>query len=116
LGTASAQGPLVVAPAVYAELVAAPDREMAFVDTFLAEARIRVDWMLDETVWRAAAHAYRGYAARRRVQADDAGPRRILADFIIGAHAVQAEAVLLTLDARLYRAAFPSLRLRTLDV
>lgn len=41
----------------------------------------------------------------------DDGPRRILADFLIGAHALQRGAALLTLDDRVYRAAFPNVRL-----
>jgi predicted nucleic acid-binding protein len=113
LDEASTQGPLVIAPAVYAELVAGPEREVSFVDAFLADTQIRVDWVLPEAVWRSAAQAYRGYVARRRSQAGDAGPRRILADFLIGAHALDVTATLLTLDARLYRAAFPTLPLDT---
>ena len=36
-------------------------------------------------------------------------PRRILADFLIGAHALRNGFPLLTLDDRIYRAAFPGL-------
>lgn len=50
-----------------------------------------------------------GYAERRRAQPPDPGPRRILADFLIGAHALQIGSTLLTLDMRTYRAAFPAL-------
>ena len=39
----------------------------------------------------------------------DAGPRRILADFLIGAHALEGGHTLLTLDDHLYRKAFPRL-------
>ncbi|HWQ69804.1 MAG TPA: hypothetical protein VN494_07610 [Patescibacteria group bacterium] len=45
---------------------------------------------------------------RRRTHRDP-GPRRILADFIIGAHALHNGFRLLTLDDRLYRATFPRL-------
>jgi predicted nucleic acid-binding protein len=44
-------------------------------------------------------------------QQRDTGPRRILADFLIGAHACERGYRLLTLDDRLYRAAFPDLAL-----
>ena len=43
----------------------------------------------------------------------DSGARRILADFLIGAHAHTRGYRLLTLDERLYKAAFPTLRLET---
>src|SRR5207302_3822625 len=55
-----------------------------------------------------AGRAFQQYVARRRKQLDS-GPRRILADFLIGAHALHHGFRLLTLDDRLYRAAFPRL-------
>jgi len=48
------------------------------------------------------------YAERRRKQRDS-GTRRILADFLIGAHADARGFRLLTLDERIYRTAFPKL-------
>lgn len=101
---------LVISGVVYAELIGAPARTEAFVDHFCAEAGIRVEWELDERIWRAAGHAFQGYAARRKKQGG-AEPRRLLADFLIGAHALQNRYKLLTLDASLYRSAFPGLRL-----
>jgi predicted nucleic acid-binding protein len=53
------------------------------------------------------------YAERRHKQRDT-GVRRILADFLIGAHADVRGYRLLTLDERLYRAAFPSLTIETI--
>jgi predicted nucleic acid-binding protein len=38
-------------------------------------------------------------------------PRRILADFLIGAHAPTSQTKLLTLDTRSYRVAFQTLEL-----
>ncbi len=105
----SQQSALVIAPAIYAELIAAPRRDEATVDAFLREAGIAIDWQLDQDVWRLAGRAYRDYAARRRAQRGDRGPRRILTDFIIGAHAVHLGASLLTFDRDIFRAAFPSL-------
>jgi len=52
--------------------------------------------------------AFQTHAVRRKRHGDSA-PWRILADFMIGAHARQAGYQLLTLDTRLYRAAFPEL-------
>jgi predicted nucleic acid-binding protein len=65
---------------------------------------------LHEAFWRAAGQAFQKYAARRR-EKPASGPRRILDDFLIGAHASERGYRLLTLDDRLYRAAFPSLAL-----
>ena len=71
---------------------------------------ITIEWNLDETIWRAAGRAFQAYAGRRSKQGQ-AGPRRILADFLVGAHALQKGYRLLTLDDRLYRAAFPGLKI-----
>ena len=110
LDTALGRGGLVVAAPVFAELLASPGRNEAFLDAFFRDTGIVVDWEIHETMWRAAGHAFKTYASRRRKQ-DGSGPRRILADFVIGAHAVHKGCDLLTLDDHLYRAAFPSLRL-----
>lgn len=82
-------------------------------DAFLSRARVEVDWDLDEETWRAAARAFGNYAERRRIQRGDHGPRRILADFVIGAHALRYASALLTLDQGVYRAAFPELEVLT---
>jgi predicted nucleic acid-binding protein len=102
------RGRLVVSGVVYAELLAAPSRTEQFVDRFLEAAGIEVEWELPEKVWRAAGLAFQGYAARRKKQ-KGTYPRRILADFLIGAHAAVNGYRLLTLDAGLYRASFPKL-------
>ena len=109
LERASSRGALVISPAVYAELIASPSRDIEAIEVFLNTARIRIDWLLDSDVWRTAAVAFRGYAQRRRAQERGPGPRRILADFLIGAHAVHHASALLTFDQEIYRAAFPSL-------
>lgn len=100
------RGGLVVCGPVYAELMAAPGRSEAFVDKFFEEAHIAVEWELGERVWRAAGTAFQSYAVRRG-RHKEAEPRRILADFLIGAHALVNGYKLLTLDGRTYRAAFP---------
>ncbi len=108
LEAALARGSLVISGPVFAELMAAPGRDETFLNSFFQDTGIRVEWMLDEAVWRTAGKAFRNYAARRRSQRDP-GPRRILADFLIGAHALRLGYRLLTLDGKLYRAAFPGL-------
>jgi predicted nucleic acid-binding protein len=101
-------GNLVVAAPIYAELLSFPQRTEAFLDYFFKETGITVDWEFKESDWRTAGRAFQSYAARRRRQGET-GPRRILTDFLIGAHALRRGHRLLTLDDRLYRAAFPRL-------
>ena len=113
LDAALGRGSLTIAAPVYAELLGFPSRSEAFLDYFFKESGIFVDWNLDDTIWRAAGRAFQGYATRRRKHGD-AGPRRILADFLIGTHAFRNGFPLLTLDDRLYRAAFPRLTVVTI--
>lgn len=88
--------------------MAAPGRTEGFLDSFFRATGINTDWTLNEVVWRSAGRAFQAYAARRRKRGDP-GPRRILADFLIGAHALHGRYRLLTLDDHLYRAVFPAL-------
>jgi predicted nucleic acid-binding protein len=108
LDDARSRGRMVISAVVYAELLAEQQRNEAFVDGFCNEAGIEVDWELGERVWRVAGAAFQGYAARRRKQRG-VEPRRILADFVIGAHALVNGYRLLTLDAGIYAASFPRL-------
>jgi len=108
LKSARAAGNLVVAAPVYAELLAGAGRTEEFLDSFFAETGIAIDWDLNESIWRSAGRAYQAYAAGRRKQRRSE-PRRIQADFLIGAHALENGYRFLTLDERLYAAAFPRL-------
>ena len=112
LESAFNRGTLVAAAPVFAELMAAPGRSEAFVELFFEETGIAIDWQLGEQVWRSAGRAFRAYAERRRQQRD-IGTRRILADFLIGAHAAANGYRLLTLNDRLYRTSFPALAIVT---
>jgi len=112
LDAALAKGPLIVPAPLYAELMAFAGRTESFLDTFFRETNIAVEWRMEERVWRIAGRAFQSYAGRRRKQRDNR-PRRILADFLIGAYALRHNYSLLTLDQRLYRAAFPSLKILT---
>ena len=105
----AAEGPLILCPAVYAELIAMPRLSEEELDAFVEETGLIVDWSLEPEVWRAAGRAYAAYASRRRKQKGDKGPRRILADFLIGAHADLTSGKLLTLDPKLYRSNFAKL-------
>jgi predicted nucleic acid-binding protein len=86
LESAFDEGIVIVAAPVFAELLAGPDRTENFVNGFFEDTGIVIDWALGEGIWRSAGRAFRGYAERRRRQRDH-GSRRILADFLIGAHA-----------------------------
>ena len=112
LERASERGQLVVSGLAYAELLAAPGRNEGFLDRFCEETGIGIEWELKQRLWREAGLAYQKYGERRRKQGTN-GPRRILADFLVGAHAMSGGYRLLTLDGRLYRAAFPKLRVAT---
>jgi predicted nucleic acid-binding protein len=108
LAAALAHGRVVICGAVYGELIAYPTRTEKFIDTFLDEIDISVDWLSSETIWRTAGDAFQKYARRRRRQRSG-DPRRILTDFYIGAHAFCNGYKLLTLDDKIYKAAFPKL-------
>ena len=105
---------LCVCPVIHAELLATPFSSEALLDEFLREYGIAVDWQLEQEIWRSAGRSYRLYANDRKKQQVSA-PRRILADFLIGAHAVQRGYTLLTLDQRVYAKSFPKLRLEKLE-
>uniref|UniRef100_E6PD61 PIN domain-containing protein n=1 Tax=mine drainage metagenome TaxID=410659 RepID=E6PD61_9ZZZZ len=110
---AGERGGLVICGIVYAELHARPQRAASDLDDTLRTARIAVDLQLTAEIWREAGHAYAAYARRRRAAGGDS-PRRILADFVIGAHA-RAVGSLVTRDAAFYRRAFPKLRVVAVD-
>jgi predicted nucleic acid-binding protein len=110
LAQAHAQGGLVICAPVYAELLAHPSASESFVDRFLGETGITVDFALDESVWRTAAKSFAAYAHRRRRSAGGS-PKRLLVDFVIAAHALLRADRLMTLDATRYKQDFPRLRL-----
>jgi predicted nucleic acid-binding protein len=102
------QGRLIVSAPVYAELMGDPRRTESELNEFLRDTGIFIDWTLDERTWREAGRAYQGYVQRRRSETGTY-PRRILTDFLIGAHALVRGYTLLTFDQRLYATAFPTL-------
>ena len=104
------RGNLIAAAPVFAELLAAPGRTEDFVNAFFEDTGIVVDWELGEDIWRSAGKACRRYSERRRSHRKF-GTRRILADFLIGAHAAEHGYRFLTMDERLYRTAFPALQI-----
>lgn len=114
LGEARNVGGLAIGAPVYAELLAYPRATESFVERFLEETGITTDFELPRTVWSEAGRRFARYARRRRRSGDD-GPRRLLADFIIGAHALIQADRLMTLDPRRYERDFPELRIVTIE-
>jgi predicted nucleic acid-binding protein len=112
LDSARAVGQLAIAAPVYSELMGHPSRSAAEIDGMLAATGIEVDWNIDEAIWRAAGVAFHDYVHRRLTSAGSY-PRRILTDFLIGAHSVVRGSTLLTLDLKIYAAAFPGLRIQS---
>lgn len=110
LNTLRVSGPLLIHGSVYAELLAAPGNTQGRLDSFLTRGQVQVDWATSEAVWRQSGQAYSAYA-RRRAKSGSGPPRRILADFLIGAHSLSLGAGLMTLDDTHYRQAYPTLPL-----
>lgn len=112
LENVSARGRLAVSPPVYAELVAG-GRGPAEVERFLGEKGIEVSFGMSRVVWRDAGVRYGTYAHDRRQGRGASGPRRILADFLIGAHALHLSRTLLTSDTGIFAAYFSELTILT---
>jgi hypothetical protein len=109
LAQAHSEGSLVICGVVFAEVMANPSVDEKFVANFLDDTAIGVDYALGEEVWRLAAARYRNYVERRRRHQKEF-ERRLIADFIIGAHALVEADQLVTLDRR-YERDFPELKL-----
>jgi predicted nucleic acid-binding protein len=110
LKNARSQGSIVICAPVYVELVAHPLAAREFVDQFLADTGIAIEFMLDEFVWRKAAVGFAAYAQRRR-RSGGTSPKRLLPDFLIAAHTLLHADRLFTLDPTRYQLDFPELRL-----
>lgn len=110
LGNARTEGGLVVGAPVYAELLAHPKATESFVNSFLADTGIVVDFEFQQRVWLEAGRRLARYAKRRR-RSTRQGPRRLLADFIIGSHALAQADRFMTLDPTRYKRDFPELKL-----
>lgn len=102
-------GSLVICGVVYAELLAHPVVNPRDAESLLRDAGIEIEAELDREVWREAGLRYRVYAERRR-RAKHPSSRRLVADFVIGAHALLRADCLLTFNTADYRRNFPGLK------
>jgi predicted nucleic acid-binding protein len=110
LGEAKSDGALLIAPVVYVELLAYPNATESFVNDFLADTGIIVEFQLQEAVWHEAGRSFARYANRRRKSAAGSS-KRFPADFLIGAHALLQADRLMTLDPSRYKQDFPDVTL-----
>jgi predicted nucleic acid-binding protein len=110
LGDGRNAGSLTISGVVYAELLAYPKASQKFVDEFLKTTEIQIDFDMGEAAWVEVARRFGKYAERRR-RSNGTLAKRLLADFIVGAHALYKADRLITLDSSRYKADFPSLKL-----
>lgn len=103
LEAAAVRGPLCINDVVYAELSIAYAR-IEDLESVLRAIRLPVQPMPREALFLAG-KAFRAYRRQR-------GPhRRVLPDFLVGAHAAVEGMPLLTRDPRRYRTYFPGLEI-----
>lgn len=95
-----------VCPIVRAELHASTS--WISIEQWLIAQEVSVIWEIPGTVWDAAGVAFGKYAMLRR-----AGQlqRRIVADFLIAAHAEHHELEMLTFDDTVFKSVFPQVTL-----
>jgi len=110
LSEAESLGSLVISPIVYIELCGYPGASADLIHRFLNKTRITVDWRFELDIWQAAAERFQRYTERRRRQGL-IQPKRLLADFLVGTHALLRAERFATLDQRIYRTDFPELSL-----
>jgi predicted nucleic acid-binding protein len=110
LGKARNAGSLVISGVVYAELLAYPKASQKFVDEFLATTEIQIEFDIGDKAWLEVAKRFGKYVERRR-RSNSQTSKRLLADFIVGAHALFKADLLFTLDSSRYKTDFPSLKL-----
>lgn len=107
LRRASKDGALIIAEVVYAELAGLFPNQTAL-DTFLQNTGIQMKSSNPAILWKAG-ELWRRFCADRLRHAAIA--RRIIADFLIGAHAMVHAEQLLTRDRDFYPKVFAGLRI-----
>jgi predicted nucleic acid-binding protein len=102
------KGTLLMFGVVYAELSAQFSQDI-LLDLF-ETLDIQIIESLPKKMWLEAGLAFKKYRLKRK-KSKQPEPKRFLADFIIGIHALHDADCLLTLDGSIYRTFFPTLRL-----
>ena len=100
LNTYSSQA-FCISPVVRSELRASGS--WVGISAWLAAQKVSVVWAMPDTVWDAAGRAFGQYAIQRR---NGVVPRRIVADFLIAAHAQHHGLEVLTFDDTVFKAVF----------
>jgi predicted nucleic acid-binding protein len=108
--TVRSEGALLISGPVFVELSAIPGINFKRTEETLREISVAIDFDLGEDVWRLAANRFSAYANRRR-RSGGGQAKRLLADFVIAAHASLKANRLMTRDASRYALDFPNLRL-----
>lgn len=110
LGDAKREGDLLISPIVYAELMAHPRATEQSMQKFFSGTGIFIDFQMQDAVWTDCGRRYARYVARRR-KSGGSEPKRFLADFLIGSHALLQADRLMTTDLGRYQKDFPELTL-----
>lgn len=92
--------------AVYAELLAHPNATPEFIDSFFRTTRVALEFGLTADIWREGGRRFALYAQRRKRRG--AEPKRLLVDFVVGAHALLRADRLFTSMPPVIAAIFPS--------
>ena len=98
-----------ICPVVRAELRASGS--WAAIDAWLSLQGVSVLWEMPEAAWDNAGEAFGKYSKLRKT---GTWPRRLVADFLIAAHAQFHELEMLTFDDTVFKAGFPSVTLQAI--
>jgi len=109
LTVAAETGALVICPTVVAELAVYFTREVEL-KAFLRDTGLKVD-PFGLGALHAAGQAWRAYQRRNPPAPGADGRRQVVADFMVGGHALVQADRLLTRDRGFYKACFPKLRI-----
>ena len=114
LREAREQGSLVLSPPAFVELFGHPKMNENEILSSLETLQVSIDFQLRDAVWFEAGRRYARYSDRRR-KSSGQSPRRLMADFLVGAHALLEADSLMTLDLRRYALDFAELSLLTIE-
>jgi predicted nucleic acid-binding protein len=110
LGDAYLNGSIVISGPVYVELHAHPQITEKFIDNFISSTGIILDLTFEIFTWKEISQAYSKYCKQRR-ESKGGVSKRLVADFMIGAHAKMQADRLITLDKERYTKYFSGLKL-----